>query len=298
MKNTITSLAGILMLSQAQGAILLDGSRDAEYGGALATQSVQTQFGDNASELNAGYASISDGNLNLLLTGNLENNFNKLNIFIDSVSGGQNIIGGTNPSNDGWASNYNNFTFDSGFTADYMLIARNGNGGGDRFDLDLGTIGTPTSVSYGDIFGGSLTGTALDLGSTGLGVGFDNSNAAGVGGGTAAANATAANAVTTGLELIIPLALIGNPSGDIRVSAMINGSDHNYLSNQFLGGLASPQGNLGGDGAGIFTGNLSGIDLNNFVGDQFFTVSSSGVPEPSAALLAGLGLLSLIRRKR
>lgn len=298
MKNTVTSLAGLLLLSQAQGAIILDGSRDAEYGGAQATQSVQTNFGDNFSELNAGYASISDGNLNLLLTGNLENNFNKLNIFIDSVSGGQNVIGGTNPSNDGWAATHGGFTFDNGFSADYMFIARNGNGGGDRFDLDLGTIGTLTSVSYGDIFGGSLTGTALDLGATGLGVGFDNSNVAGIGGGTAAANATAANAVTTGLELVIPLSLIGNPTGDIRVSAMVNGSNHNFLSNQILGGLASPQDNLGGDGMGTFTGTVSDINLNNFSGDQFFTVSNSGVPEPSAALLAGLGILCLIRRKR
>ena len=51
---------------------------------------------------------------------------------------------------------------------------------------------------------------------------------------------------------------------------------HNYASNQFLGGLAAPQGNLGGDGLGNFTGSLN-FDLNNFSGDQFFVLSQGPV---------------------
>jgi len=50
---------------------------------------------------------------------------------------------------------------------------------------------------------------------------------------------------------------------------MINNGDHNFLSNQVLGGLPAPQGNLGGDGAGTFTGNLAGIDFTTFAGNQF-----------------------------
>jgi len=293
------------MCSTANAQFTLDGMRDVAYGLPLAVQTVNTQFGDNLSELNAGYASISGGNLYLLLTGQVENNFNKLNIFIDSIPGGENVLtadannGGNNPENDGWAGKYAGFTFDAGFAADYMIIARNGNFGGDRFDLDLATVGGGIGAfqSSGDIFGGSLTGVNGSVGPAGLGVGYDNSNAAGVVGGTGAANAAAAAAVTTGLELVIPLTAIGSPGfGDtILISAHVNGSNHDFLSNQSLSGFAPPQDNLGGDGLGTFTGSLSGIDLNNFAGNQYFAVV---VPEPSGFALIGLGLAALLASRR
>lgn len=288
----------------ASGTISVEGVRDATYGPALAAQTVQTQFGDNFSELNAGYAWIESGTLYLLLTGNLENNFNKLNIFIDSKAGGQNVIGGSNPGNDGWAAKYNGFTFDGPFSADYLFILRNGNlGGGNRFDLDYSVVGGGANDfdTYGDVFGGLLQGAAVTSPGANLGysfaIGFDNSNVAGVTGGTGAADQTAATAVLTGLELGIPLAALGNPAvGDtIRISAMINGSSHDYLSNQFLGGLTPPQGNLGGDGNGGFNGTVSAINLNTFPGDQYFSVV---VPEPSTYVLIALGIASLLTFRR
>ena len=305
LSSLLAAFVALAICPAANAQFTLDGARDAAYGLPLAVQTVNTQFGDNLSELNAGYAGISGGNLHLLLTGQVENNFNKLNIFIDSVAGGQNVLqpdgfsGGNNPENDGWANKYAGFTFDTGFAADYMIIARNGNSGGDRFDLDLATVGGGIGAfqSSGDIFGGSLTGVNASVGAAGLGVGYDNSNVAGVVGGTGAANAAAAAAVTTGLELVIPLAAIGSPGfGDIiRISAHINGSNHDFLSNQSLGGFAPPQDNLGGDGAGTFTGNLSLIDLNNFAGNQYFAVV---VPEPSGFALIGLGLAALLASRR
>jgi hypothetical protein len=72
-----------------------------------------------------------------------------------------------------------------------------------------------------------------------------------------------------------------------------NGSGHDYWSNQFLGGLPVGTGNLGGDEAGGFTGE-GAINMQNFAGDQFFTVPVVPVPEPStyaagiAVLLAGV----------
>ena len=90
------------------------------------------------------------------------------------------------------------------------------------------------------------------------------------------------------------LGKIGNPAaGDIKISAMVNGGGHDFLSNQFLGGLAAPQANLGGDGGGNFTGDLAGIDLNNFAGDQWFDI-----PTPGTAALFGLAGLAGIRRRR
>jgi hypothetical protein len=291
-------------VSLAGAEPVLDGSRDASYGLPRAVQTVQTQFGDNLSELNAAYAQVDSGVLYLLLTGQVENNFNKLNIFIDSVAGGENVLtadagnGGNNPENDGWANKHAGMTFDAGFAADYMIIARNGF---DKFDIDYAVVGGGLGnfESTFDIFGGSLTGVnAAALPGVGIGVGYDNSNVAGVIGGTEAADQAAAAAVTTGLELAIPLAAIGNPSlTDIKVSAMVNNGSHDYLSNQFLGGLTPPQGNLGSDGTGAGLGNLAQIDLNTFAGNQFFVA----IPEPGTLMLlalAGLGFLAGGLRKR
>jgi len=283
-------LTAVLSVSTVHGQITIDGTLDAGYGAAIAVQSVQTQFGDSdgiagGSELDAAYAVIEAGNLNLLLTGNLENNFNKLNIFIDSVAGGQNVIGpdtdngGVNPTNDGWAQAHNGLTFDTGFSPDYLVIARNGDFGGPRFDFDFNSVGNDGTVEATlDVFGGTFEGNATGVGASGLSVAFDNSNIEGVAGGTLAADATAAEAVSTGLEISIPLSALGNPSpgSSILISAQINGSNHDFLSNQILGGLEAPQENLGGDGASGFTGDLAGVDLTQFAGDQFFSITVPG----------------------
>ena len=299
----------------ASAAPILDGTLDASYG-LRSVQTVETQFGDaipaGGSELDAAYARVEGGTLYLMLTGNLESNFNKLNIFIDSVAGGENVLtndalnGGNNPVNDGWAGKYAGFTFDAGFEADYMLILSNGNFGGDQFNAQFAVIGGGAAAfeAATDIFGGSLSGSnANALPIAGVGVAFDNSNTAGVTGGTAAADQIAAAAVTSGIELAIPLSALGNPDPlDILVSVMINGSNHDYLSNQFLGGLMPPQGNLGGDGAGGFTGTVGAIDLNTgayAAGDQYFSVASrSAAPEPSAMALIGLGIAAVLGRRR
>jgi hypothetical protein len=309
MKKLLLLVISSLMSVPAM-AFVLDGSIAGDGYTLRAVQTVNTGFGDNLSELDAGYATISGGNLHLALTGNLENNLNALNIFIDSVAGGENRLtsdinnGGNNPTNSGWANKHAGMIFDSGFATDYMLILRNGFLGVDVFNIDFSSVGSNSTVeTAGNVFGGSLTGSnANALPGAGIGVAFDDSNLAGVTGFPGAANQLAAAAVQTGIELVIPLASIGNPgAGDtILISAMINGSNHDYLSNQVLGGLSSSQGNLGGDGTGIFTGNLSGIDFNRYVGNQYFSVPVP-TPVPAAVWLFGSGLLGLIgvcRRKQ
>lgn len=304
MRGLLVAAACGAAASVAMADPVLDGFRDAIYGPARSVQTVQTGFGDGnpdgGSELDAAYARIESGYLYLMLTGNLENNFNKLNIFIDSRAGGQNVLqndafnGGNNPENDGWAGKHAGFTFDTGFEADYMVIVRNGFSGGDRFDIDFATIGGGAGafLAAGDVFGGSLTGSNANALPNGIGVAFDRSNTGGVTGGDQAADQDDAAAVTTGLELAIPLSEIGSPVGEFWISAMINGSNHDYLSNQFLGGLTPPQGNLGGDGNGGFNGTVGQINLNNFAGEQYFVVPAPG----AAALLGVAGLLGRRRR--
>ncbi|MGH7342435.1 MAG: hypothetical protein ACREKH_18260, partial [Candidatus Rokuibacteriota bacterium] len=59
----LTALAAI----SASAAPIVDGARDAEYGAPLAVQTVETGFGDNASEMDAGYGVIASGRLYLML---------------------------------------------------------------------------------------------------------------------------------------------------------------------------------------------------------------------------------------
>lgn len=242
------------------------------YGAARSVQTVETQFGDNFSELNAAYATIDAGRLYIALTGNLENNFNKLEIFIDSKAGGENVLSGQ-PGNDN-AGNMTGLTFDAGFDADYHIILRRG---ASICDLDFAELGTANFNFYGDVFGGADFGagaTGTGVNASAIEIAYNGSNAAGIIGGDQAADGAAALAVQTGFELSLALADLGSTSGDIRVLAFVNNNDHNYASNQFLGPLAAPQGNLGGDGFGNFTGVVN-FDLGSFVGDQFFTVSPS-----------------------
>ena len=272
----------------------IDGIRDASYGSAVSVQTIETGFGDNSSEWNAAYACMHNDTLSLMFTGNLEANFNKLEIFIDSSSAvTTNVF--TSAGNDG-AGIMDGMTFDTGFTPDYHIIARRGNAGFDKFDLDFAQLGAGSAASfYEDIGGGvndnfsATTGTGVNANS--IAVGFSNDNTGGIGGTAGnAADQNAAQAVTTGLELQISLADLGNPTGPIRVMLLQNNDNHDFVSNQSLGGLPVGTGNLGSP--------ASGIDFSTIAGDQFFVVNPKPVPEPATAGLVAVAVAGLVYRRR
>ena len=263
-QSLLLPLVAAALSSLAGAQVTVDGSTAGDGYTRYSTQTVNTQFGDNQSELNAAYARVTDGKLYLAITGNLEANFNKFELFIDARSGGYNTIP-SSPGNDGsWQ--LQGLVLDSGFNPDFLVICRRGwNGSSSVFDIDFGELGTSNYDSFGNIFGGADFGqTTTSSGSitSGLEVAYNGSNSAGVSGGTGAADTAAAEAVTTGFEFGFDLDDLGWTGGDILVSAFVNSGDHTFFSNQFLGGLPSGTGNLGGT-----------RDLTAIGGDQHFVIA-------------------------
>jgi hypothetical protein len=192
-----TALPGVQHVEFTPGAgatPVIDGVLDASYL-QLALQGNQTGFGDNqdpsvdkagGSELDGMYAVTADGYLYLFLAGNLETNFNKLEVFFDTESGGQNKLRGDNPDIDfnglnrmGDDGSDNGMIFDAGFTADYWFGCTNG--------------GDPTTIyanfaslngAYGDYLGSTTPGSDGELGGGnnfyGIYCTVDNSNIEGV----------------------------------------------------------------------------------------------------------------------
>lgn len=294
-----------LLLARTGGAVGINGTLDPEYGAALVTQTTQTGLsngqivGDNTdnnlnfangSELDAGYAVVSGGVLYLFLSGNvaMELNVNQnktvghvLDIFIDSVPGGQNVLNGLGP-----ATVLNGLTFDAGFEADRWLEFVGDTGGSQGPPIWTASYaalpsqggGTLTTLGSGSAGGpGTLTGGTNP---NGILVTIDNHN---IGGVTFGCGPASGAGVTTGVEWAIPLAAIGNPTGCSRVIALVRnmGTTSAAISNQVLaplpGGTCPP-------------GPASTVNFASIAGDQFFTVCQSaadvpGAPAPRFALL-------------
>lgn len=280
------------------GVITIDGTADAAYGPALVVQNTQTAFGDNndpaidfanGSELDQGFGVVRNGILYLTLAGNVESNFNKLEVFIDSVPGGQNRLLGGQPDVDFNALNRmaddgsgNGLTFDAGFGSDYYWTFTGGNNPYESFSSFA-----PTDSSGGSgTFVGGGAGTIHLGGALGIGFAINNSNTAGVDAGTGPSSGAG---VITGVEVGIPLEVIGLGSSrnttTIKVTAFINGSGHDFLSNQVLGGI----------GGGDNLGEPRNVNFANIDGNQYFEVK---IPTPGASALLGVAGLAALRRRR
>ncbi len=275
-------LAIPVLATTSLAQIVVDGSADKAYGAPLGVQNTQTQFGDanialldwaNGSEIDVVSASIDAGKLYILCAGNIESNWNKLDIFIDAVAGGQNRILGNNADVDfnglnrmGDDGTGNGLTFDASFAADFFFSFTCGNPGTGVLQTYVSFATMPTDgLGLGGFAGPGAAGAkGAIVTKAGFAAGLNNSNVLGVTGGFKGGDGAG---VTTGIEIAIPLSQLGGyKSGDIKICAMINGGGHGYLSNQIMGGL--------GGGPNLAEPRL--VNLEVIPGDQFVTLSSGG----------------------
>jgi len=176
-----------ISVDRARAQPVIDGTADGAYGPAKSIQNTNTQFGnytggdllgnDSGSEINQVFGVIAnDGTedrLYVTITGNLQRNFNKMEVFldVDGAAGGVNeIVGSALPigvdafccggfGTTGGAlqqAGVDGLIFESGFNADYYLTFSNGSEeiGGANFwainahyaDLTQGTAGRVVSA--------------------------------------------------------------------------------------------------------------------------------------------------------
>lgn len=261
MSTHLSIVAALALVPSVFGQIVVDGVNSAEYLTPISLQNTTTGFGDsnlglvdaaNGSELDNAYATIDGDFLYLFFGGNLESNFNKFELFIDSGVGGQNALRGDNAVVDFNGLNRlgesaagvgDGLKFDECFSANLYLTATCG--------------GVPTALyanvaqvltdggGNGAYLGSGAPGTiAIDNVKYGVRVALNNSNVGGVG---ADGGSVDGSTVITGIEVAIPLALMGYDAAsqkNIKICAMINGGGHDWLSNQFIGGLGLGSANL------------------------------------------------------
>jgi hypothetical protein len=261
----------------------VDGVLDPAYGAPLAIQTTQTSFGDWPvstdfyGELDGAFGYIASDTLYLFVSGNFSRFRseplilpNQLQLYLDTQPGGQNPMSSANPSV-GFHVNLQGIAglgFDPEFAPDYWLagscdqFARfyayyaelPAGGGGAGYFLGSSTVGGP----------GTLSGGTSNP--HGILAAVDVTNIAGV---PAGCDAGSGGGVSTGAEWAIPLAALGNPTGSIRVCALLartSGPGPSLVSNQLLGPV--PPGSCS-------LGPADTVDLAMVPGTQYFVVDQT-----------------------
>lgn len=271
LKMALAAAAAILPVAgmAAFGTPTVDGTVDAVYGSAVSVQTIQTQFGDASSglldvsggELDGLYLANDATNLYITLAGNVEDNFNAVVLLVDTPSGGVTTIPAINVGPFEGHFNTNGLAaavLPAGFTPSYGFISKAGNSPLDiafvRADFNAVTFEkTAADVDTGDTANPAIADAGVTVGSFTYGWALNNANTAGVSGGTALHTTPDPAAVTTGLEIAIPLAAIDNvgAGSTVKLIAMYTNGGGDFLSNQFLPPATVATGNVGnGNGAG------------------------------------------------
>lgn len=288
----------------APGTIGKDGSDipgGFPIGSLVATQRLHTCFGDAqpnpnppipyvrpGSELDQLFVRRDETHLEFAVTGNMEQNGNKVYIFIDTGNEPTyNQLTNVGNTADGFNAirTWENRKFDAGFNPRYVYMVNNSGGTlfADRWDLSIPYV---PDVSNPKTYLGSV---AVGSGNSVLSGGenpantnefaLNNSNADGVPGHPATQPFDAGTA-QFGLEGRIDLSEIGvtNANCTIRMAVMLSGTDgggRSFLSNQCLPTYAAPFGNVGADTAALpYNFGLTVSDANftgrdQFAGNQF-----------------------------
>lgn len=286
MRCSMTAVVAVTALtSLAQAQIVVDGTAEAAYGPARAVQNTVTGFGNSTlgnvgfadgSELDAGYGVIDvrGGYLYLVLAGNLQSNFNKLEVFIDCVPGGQNQLRGDNPDVDfnglnrmGRLDDSNpGLKFEEDFAADFWFSCTGGN---DPYEFYANASQVLTDGGGNGAYLGMSGAGGVIVSALGIEASMNNSNTRGVDGGSS--GPSDGSGVVTGVEVKIPLSLLGWTDGPIKVCAFVNGGGHDYMSNQILGGVDGAQ-NLSCGPDNCNWVDVRTIDFGAVSGTQYFTV--------------------------
>src|SRR5688572_1335594 len=95
----LLAVLSLACVTRAGAIPIIDGNASVAdgYGAALSVQNTNTQYGDaingdpvnggGGSEIDQVFATVANGRLYVTIAGNLEWNFNKMNVFIDSKAG-------------------------------------------------------------------------------------------------------------------------------------------------------------------------------------------------------------------
>ena len=146
--STLVLTLGFCLAASVATAQMMDGTLlgdEAFYGAALSVQNTDTGFGNATqgdqvdglgNELDRLFAKVDNGRLYLLITGNMNQDFTKMEIFLDTVAGGSQTINGASlPAGvddcppcgtPGALQQMNGFTFDGGFEPDYYITTSHG----------------------------------------------------------------------------------------------------------------------------------------------------------------------------
>jgi len=293
--------------TQANATVTVDGTLDgtldgAPYGPYLYENLLNpTGFGDSTSanvdigsgsEIDAvrafrdtlGTPATSDDILYVHVAGNLENNGNKFELFLDVNTGGanQNPLPFVPSPNWGGLNAMRTSGFDAAFAPDYYIRYNTYGSSPVNHAMDAVKLGTsPGTFAAGPK--ASQNPQSIPLGPGGFGPiqgTVNNSNVGGIsftGGGTGvdAAYTTNPNTVTTGVEFSIDLGAIGwNGTDPIKLGGFI--TQGNLLSNQVIGGVPANTNNLG-------LGPV--VNFNTMAGNQY--VQFSPVPSGTAPTING-----------
>ncbi len=217
----------------------------ADFSGLVAaTQNNGTGLGDNQVEMNRLFVRTEGTDLHVGITGNLVTNAVGLCLLVDSEAGGQNVLDFTDaPTPPNGPDQLTGLALDPGFSPDHMLFANlfNGTLYVDRYELLDGGGVDKTYVGQGTANDGNgdLTGGNNP---NGIQVAIDNSNTDGI----TETTVERAPIPTTGIEMVLPFADLGIPTGpgQVKLAAFFLEPDGN-VSNQWLPGVGGGFGNLG-----------------------------------------------------